>query len=226
MAITSKIAVSEGSGKNIGTNSITEDAVTKEIQRVVPNTSLGADFGTQTDPVIVDLKSGGQSVQTQGNYAHDSADGGNPVKIGSKAKAALSAITLVAGDDRSDAFSDLDGAIIVRDGCPLGDRLSERVSNTDGASTAFTNFAAVSNVKNYVTGYSVHNASATGGFIDFRDGTSGAVLWTVSIPAGGGANLVSKAPLFNTSANTALAFDVSAALTTVYISVTGFKSKI
>ena len=62
MAITSKIAVSEGSGKNIGTNSITEDAVTKEIQRVVPNTSLGADFGTQTDPVIVDLKSGGQSV--------------------------------------------------------------------------------------------------------------------------------------------------------------------
>jgi hypothetical protein len=33
-------------------------------------------------------------------------------------------------------------------------------------------------------------------------------------------------PLFRTTANTALAYDVSGALSTVYISVSGFKSKV
>lgn len=44
---TSKVAVSEGSGKNLATNSITEDAVTKELSRAVLNKSDGSDvFGT------------------------------------------------------------------------------------------------------------------------------------------------------------------------------------
>jgi hypothetical protein len=61
--------------------------------------------------------------------------------------------------------------------------------------------------------------------VDFRDGTAGAILWTAVIPAGGGSN--SPAGMkFKTSANTALAFDVSAATTTVYISISGFKSKV
>jgi hypothetical protein len=44
---TSKIQVTEGSGKNIATNSITEDAVTKDIQRIVLNDSTG----TEIDPL-------------------------------------------------------------------------------------------------------------------------------------------------------------------------------
>jgi hypothetical protein len=154
---TSKIAVTEGSGLNVATNSISEDAVTKQVQRVVVNTSAGVE---------------------------------------------VSFPSVIAS-----------GTII-----------SEQTSNTDGAATAFTNFGAVASNYNYIRGYSVFNSSATAGYIDFRDGTSGAVLWTVPIPAGGGANLVSDLPLFRTSTNTALAFDVSAALTTVYISVVGFQS--
>jgi hypothetical protein len=45
---TSKIAVTEGSGKNLATNSISEDAVTKEVQRTVPNTSAGVEYSMNT----------------------------------------------------------------------------------------------------------------------------------------------------------------------------------
>lgn len=38
---TSKISVTEGSGKNVATNSFSEDAVTKEAQRIVVNDSSG-----------------------------------------------------------------------------------------------------------------------------------------------------------------------------------------
>ena len=164
---------------------------------------------------------------TGGGVAHDSADSGNPVKVGARAISSLASATMVAAADRTDAMSDLDGSLLVRSGFPLGDLTSERVSNTDGASTAFANFGATASVRNYVTAITIYNSSATAGYVDFRDGTSGSILFTVPIPAGSGAALCNGGvPLFRTSANTALAFDVSAALTTVYISVSGFRSKV
>jgi len=162
---------------------------------------------------------------TGGGVAHDGVDSGNPVKVGARAVSSLASATLVAAADRSDLVTDLDGALIVKLNRPGGDLLSERVSDTGGTSTAFSNFGAVASTRNVITAFSIHNSSATAGYVDFRDGTGGAVLWTVPIPAGGGAVLASANGLFRTSANTALAYDVSAALTTVYISVSGFQTK-
>jgi hypothetical protein len=161
-----------------------------------------------------------------GTVAHDSADSGNPVKVGAKASATLSDDTMVANGDRTDLTSDLDGAVLFRSQFPLGDLLAERVTDTSGTSTAFSTFGATASTRSYVTAISVYNTSATAGYIDFRDGTGGSVLWTVPIPAGGGAVISSPHPLFRTSTNTALAYDVSGALTTVYISISGFKSKV
>lgn len=158
--------------------------------------------------------------------AHDAADAGNPIKIGAKAESAISTATMVADGDRTDVYADLDGVIIVRNDRPLGDLLSERLSNTDGTSTASTVFGATASTRNVITGYSVYNSSATAGYLDFRDGTAGAILWTVPLPATGGANFAIPSGIFKTTANTALAIDTSAALTTVYISITGFKSKV
>jgi len=165
---------------------------------------------------------------TGGTIAHDAADSGSPIKVGARAAATLADDTMVANGDRTDAVSDLDGALIVRPGFPLGDLISERVTNTDGASTALTNFGAGgAGVRNFVTAIVVYNSSATAGTIDFRDGTGGAVLFTVPIPATGGCVIANGGmPLFKTSANTALAFDVSAALSTVTISLSGFRSKV
>jgi hypothetical protein len=50
MTTTSKVAVTEGSGKNLATYSFTEDAVTKETSRVALTDTVGADiFGSTAD---------------------------------------------------------------------------------------------------------------------------------------------------------------------------------
>jgi hypothetical protein len=164
-----------------------------------------------------------------GDVAHDSADSGNPIKIGAKAETSPKGITLVADGDRTDLLADADGQLIVKLGTSGADCISETVSNTDGNSTAFTNFSAVASTKNAVTAYSIFrtDSGTTMAYVDFRDGTAGSVIWRVPLPAGGGANLSQGGqPIFKTSANTALAFDVSSALTTVYISVSGFQTKV
>ena len=107
----------------------------------------------------------------------------------------------------------------------FGDIIVTRVTNTDGASTAFTAFGAVANIRNFISTITVYNSSTTNGFLDLRDGTAGTVIYTIPLPALGGATINFPVPLRQPTANTALAYDVSAALTTVYISAVGFQSK-
>lgn len=165
---------------------------------------------------------------TGSSLAHSDPDGStNPHKIGAKAVASTEGVTLVTANDRTDLYADVDGVLVVKQSCTNDDVVSERVSNTDGASTAFTNFAAVASTHNCVSAISLFNSSGTAGYVDFRDGTAGSILWTMALPAGGGSIIScgNQPYLFRTSQNTALAFDVSAALSTVYISVSGYQSK-
>jgi len=169
------------------------------------------------------------STLTGGGIAHDTADSGNPVKVGAKAIASLATTTIVAGADRTDAQSDLDGALLVRAQFPLADLKTDATSNTDGASTASTVFTAVASTRNCITAIHVFrtDAGTTPIYVDFRDGTGGSVLYRAALPPNGGSVLPAGAtPYFKTTANTALAYDVSAATTTVYINVTGFQSKV
>lgn len=168
------------------------------------------------------------STITGGGVAHDGADSGNPIKVGFKAETSPKGITLVADGDRADAYCDADGLLMVKLNTSGADIISERVSNTDGSSTAFSNFTAVASTKNYITGITCYrtDAGTSVAYIDFRDGTAGSILWSMPLPPNGGSTESWATPAFHTSANTALAFDVSAALTTVYINVTGFQSKV
>jgi hypothetical protein len=167
---------------------------------------------------------------TGGGVAHDGGDSGNPIKIGLKAETSPKGITLVADGDRTDWYADADGMAMVKLNTSGADLISERVSNTDGASTAFTNFSAVASTKNYITGFNVYRSDSGSSlaYVDFRDGTAGSILWSAPLPPNGGSNnpAYNGPALFKTSANTALAFDVSSALSTVYISVTGYQSKV
>lgn len=160
-----------------------------------------------------------------GNIAHDSADSGNPIKMGAKAETDLAGSTMVTDGDRTDLYADLDGVLITKPMVPFNNIITERLSNTDGASTASTAFGATSSARNMITSIVVYNDSTTNGFIDFRDGTAGSVIFTLPLPAKGGVVFNPPIPLRQPTVNTALAFDVSAALTTVYISLIGFKSK-
>ncbi|HCZ47408.1 MAG TPA: hypothetical protein DCZ11_00195 [Gammaproteobacteria bacterium] len=104
------------------------------------------------------------------------------------------------------------------------DLISDRVADTSGTSTAFGNFGATTGLRSYVTAIHVYNSSATACHVDFRDGTGGSVLFTAAAPAGGGMTISGPTALFRTSFATALAYDVSDALSTVYINVAGYKA--
>jgi hypothetical protein len=162
--------------------------------------------------------------------AHDDPDSGNPHKIGAKVETSPKGITPAADGDRTNAYADADGMLLVKLNTSNADVISERVSDTGGASTDFTNFSAVAATFNNVTAFHVFrtDAGTTPIYVDFRNGSAGAILWSVVIPPTGGANNPAyNGPfLFRTSAATALAYDVSAATTTVYISVSGFQSKV
>ena len=164
-------------------------------------------------------------VYGQGNVPHDNADAGFPTKVGARAVTSLDDATMVAAGDRTDLYADLDGVLITKHFCPDADTIVERVSNTDGAATALANFGATANARNCVTAVSGYNDSTANVFVDIRDGTAGTVIWTFALPAKGGFNMTFPKPLRQPTANTALAYDVSAATTTVYLSFLGFKSK-
>lgn len=171
-------------------------------------------------------RTGKQPVEPDGNVAHDGSDSGNPIKIGAKANSSLKGITTVSSNDRTNLYADIDGVQITKGLTNFGDIIVERVSDTGGTSTAFSNFSAGgSGVRNYVTTIAVFNSSATDGFVDLRDGTGGSVLFTVPAPKVGGSIITLPVPIRQTTDNTALAYDVSGALTTVYISLVGFQSK-
>jgi hypothetical protein len=178
----------------------------------LPNVTLAA--GTNTNEVV-------------GDAAHDAAVAGNPLRIGARADTALSGITLVADGDTTDLYAGVDGVLIVRPHTGLEDVVAERTTNTDGASTAFASGLASpgAGVRLCITNVTICNSSASFCTVDLRDGAAGSVLWTLPVPATGGVTMKFDPPL-KLSAATALAFDPSAATSTITISASGFKTKL
>jgi hypothetical protein len=165
--------------------------------------------------------------------AHGASDAGNVGKLGFVAETTIAGSTPVTDGQRSHAYGGADGVLYVRPHAPLEDLVQETVTNTNGTSTAFTVglAAAGSGVKIYLTECTVSNTSTSaGGTVDLRDGSGGSVVWTLPVPVAptagvGGGHFVFHTPV-EFSANTAVAYDVSAAITTVSLSCAGFKSKL
>ena len=182
----------------------------------------GVDIG---DVDVTSLPASTNTLEVVGDVAHDAAAAGNPVQAGVRATNSVEGLTQVANADASFVSSDLNGCIITREHTTLEEIISERVSNTNGTSTAFSNFAAGgSGIHNYITTISIYNSSSTDGYVDFRDGTGGSVIFTAPAPQTGGSVITFPVPLKG-AANTALAFDGSGAISTVYISVVGFQAQ-
>lgn len=169
----------------------------------------------------------GVAVDPVAQVAHAATDSGEPTKVGAKAVTGLSTQTLVADDERTNLFAGIDGALIVRPHCCLEDIVSEVDTNTDGASTAFASGLAApgTGIKLYITSVTIANSSNAFCTVDLENGSGGSVLWTLPVPATGGVTHTFNPPL-PLSANTALAYNASAATTTLTISAIGFKSKI
>jgi hypothetical protein len=173
-----------------------------------------------TNTVTVNANGG---LEVTGGVAHDAVDAGNPLKLGAVAENSITGTADVADGDRTNLYADLDGVLLTKSLCTYADIIVTRVTDTGGTSTAFSAFGAVASQRNYITTITVYNSSTTNGFLDLRDGTGGTVMYTIPLPALGGATINFPVPFRQTTANTALAYDVSAAISTIYISAVGFK---
>lgn len=160
-----------------------------------------------------------------GSVAHSDVDAGNASKIGAKAVAGMSGLTLVSAADRSDLYSGLDGALYVRPHCGLEDIVSGVAAITDGSSTSVI-ASAGAGVKNYISSVMIANSSATAVTVDLRDGAAGSVKATLPVPANV-SGVVTNFPVpLPFSAATAVCADPSAAASTVTVTLIGFKSKV
>lgn len=159
---------------------------------------------------------------TQGSVASGVADADNPIKIGAKAKSALSGLTLVAADQRVNSHADLDGALVIRQNGCLGDGVSGRATDSAGAATACI-AAQAAGIKTYLTDVTIANSSSTAVTVDIKDGTT--IKWTFPVPANSGVTHRFATPIAGTAA-TAWNFQSSAAVSALYVSMAGFKSKV
>lgn len=155
--------------------------------------------------------------------AHDTADSGNASKIGARAKGALSGITLVSADDRTDIFAGLDGVQIARPHCPLEDLVSAVVACTSGANTSAVG-AQGANIKFYLCGGMLYNNGSSNGACLITDGNGGTTKLKVPFPASTGTVFTLPVPI-GFSANTAVYADPSGS-DTIDVTLYGFKSKV
>jgi hypothetical protein len=164
------------------------------------------------------------AVQAAGDVAHDSADANSPQKIGAVAETALSGITLVADGDRTNLYAGVDGVLIVRPTTNLEDIVRGNTSNTDGNSTQVIAASGSASVKTYLTDITLTNTSSSMIYVEIKSGTT--VMYTCPVPATGGFTKTFNPPLPPNAANEAWNVDASAATTTLYASMIGFKSKV
>lgn len=156
------------------------------------------------------------------DVAHDAADSGNPVKVGYKATSSLSGLTLVADADRTNGFAGLDGVPFSRPHCNLEDIVTGAASNTDGASTEVL-AAGAAGIRHCLTSIILVNMHASSViYVEIKDGTT----VKVRLPCPPGGTIFNPPVPLRGTAATAWNFDPSAATTTIYCSVIGFKTKV
>jgi hypothetical protein len=105
-----------------------------QINGVAPLMGNGA-TGTGSQRVTIASDNTAFSVVSGGAIAHDSADSGNPLKIGGRASA--TPVTAVAANDRVDAFFDVQGRQIVAQKALTG-----TLSNVNASASNVTLLAA------------------------------------------------------------------------------------
>lgn len=140
-----------------------------------------------------------------GTVAHDSADSGNPVKVGGRARS--SEITAVANDDITDFVADLTGKQIVLPYANPENFVSGAITTAMTGTTSTSLVAAPgAGLRNYITTIIVSNSHATVGTdVVIQDGSGGTTLLTIPAAAVyGGAVIQLPTPLRQPTTNTAL----------------------
>lgn len=187
------VAITAGTGVSVGADEISS----VQYQRVKIITGAdGVNDGdvSTTNPIPVG-----------GNIAHDSADAGNPIKVGAKAVSAEP--TAVTANDRANLISDLVGKLITLPYSNPENFVSGAITSAMTGTTSTSLIAApASGLRNYITQITVSCAHATQGTdIVIQDGSGGTTLYTIPAAAlYGGAVVVFPTPLRQPTTATAI----------------------
>lgn len=158
-------------------------------------------------------------VDPRGNVAHDSADSGNPVKVGARARTAL--VTAVAQDDRTDNMSDKFGRLLGIT-APLDQRVSGSVDITNTTTTTVIEAPGASTAI-VVTDIEVSNGDeSVGTFVEIYDDET--KKWKGYAGAkGGGFSQHNADGLFVCTANKAVKAKCVTTSSETSVNVSGYK---
>jgi hypothetical protein len=179
--------------------------------------ALKVDNSAVTQPVsgTVTANAGTGSFTSAGDVASDAADSGNPVKVGGQARTTLP--TAVADADRVNFIADDLGRQVVMPFAPRDLIVHNRISLTSTTETTLIS-AGGAGVFRDLLFVILSNESASEVRVDIRDATGGTVRLSVDLAAdGGGAVVKLPVPLTQATANNAWSAQLSAAVSTVYI---------
>ena len=250
------VDVTEGSGLKVATYTISEDAVTRNIQRVAVNDSAGADIlGTTADAAsastsikaalraiatalgvtALDLGSGTggtRTIRTMIDSSQlDPTVAHDAVDSGAPYKQGFKATTSLAGLTLV-ANADRTDAFAGIDGAQIVRphcNLEDIVSGilaNTDGASTAVIAAQAAGVKTYITTVIIANTSATAVTVDLRDGAAGSVKATFPVPANTSGVVCNLPVPLGFSAATAVCMDGSAAASTVTCNLIGFKSKV
>lgn len=201
-----------------GTNNIGDvdiASLPNEGQQTMANSISVAVASDQSAIAVSQATAANLNAQIVGSVAHDSADAGNPVKIGAVARATHP--TAVADGDRVNAYADDLGRLVNYPFAPRDRSTHNRITLTSTTETTLIAAGGAGVFRDLIALY-VSNESATEVRIDFRDSTAGTVRLSIDLAAdGGGAAMPFPVPLTQATANNNWTAQLSAAVSTVYI---------
>ncbi|MGQ0836337.1 MAG: hypothetical protein ACT4O5_15735 [Gammaproteobacteria bacterium] len=151
-----------------------------------------------------------------GDAAHDAPVAGNPVLCGAEARTLLP--TAVANGDAVRNMADKNGRLVVTNEAPRDLVTQNRLALTATTETTLIAAGGVGVLRD-LTHLVMSNESATECRVDIRDATAGSVVLSVDLAAdGGGAVVPFPKPMKQTTANNNWTAQLSAAVSTMYIS--------
>lgn len=145
--------------------------------------------GTSANGLLVNLGSNNAVIQgtaaslkcePAGNVAHDSADAGNPLKIGGIARQANP--TAVTALDRADAFFDDVGRLVTRSG-QCRDLITDQATTITSSVAETTILTAAAATFHDITKITITNSSATQTEVTIKQSTGGTTRCVLSCPA-------------------------------------------
>ena len=178
--------------------------------------------GTDGDyiPLIVDAN-GRLYANEAGDVAHDSADSGNPVKVGGQARTTNP--TAVTDADRVNLVLDKIGRMV-----PANTHVRALVTSSTTTLTTTTETtilaAGGAGVFHDITALTFANTSATAVRVDIRDVTAGSIILSFYLPASDTRGAVFQTPQPQTTANSAWTAQLSGAVTDVKIFIQAIKN--